>query len=102
MNETYLDTYTNQFGETWWFNYDKENDMGILWGDDSLIVGEKFYVFDGVCLKLVLNKEEKSWLIDVWDKHAKLRGLYLELNTKNQISNYTTYLTNNYCPICLK
>lgn len=70
MNDKYLETFTNEFGETWWFDYDKEKDMGILWGDDSLIVGEKFYVIDGVCNRLVLDREERDWLRTVWEKYS--------------------------------
>ena len=43
MKEKYLETFTNEHGETWWFNYDNKNDMGILWGNDDLIEGNNFY-----------------------------------------------------------
>lgn len=70
LTEKYLETFTNKFGETWWFDYDKENDMGILWGNDSLIVGNKFYVFSGMSPSLILGKDERDWLRSVWKKYS--------------------------------
>jgi esterase/lipase len=47
--------------------------MGILQGDDFLIEGKTFYVFDGTCPELILDKSEKEWLKTVWEKYSKLR-----------------------------
>lgn len=62
MKEKYLETFTNEYGETWWFNYDNKNDMGILWGNDDLIEGKNFYIFNGICPELILSNEEKIGL----------------------------------------
>jgi protein associated with RNAse G/E len=76
--------------------------MGIIWSDDSLIYGDKFYVFDGNCHFLILNEKEKEWLKTVWDKYSKVKNKYLDLNVDIKSDYGITYLTNNYCPICLK
>jgi hypothetical protein len=68
-----IETYTNEYGEKWWFIYDTNKNMGILQGDDFLIEGKTFYVFDGVCPELILDKSEKEWLKTVWEKYSKLR-----------------------------
>lgn len=101
MKEKYLETFVNEYGETWWFDYDNKNDMGILWGNDDLINGKIFYVFDGICPSLILNKEERDWIKNVWNKYSENKNTYLNLPTEIQYK-YSTYLTNNYCPICLK
>lgn len=101
-NKIYLETYTNEYGEQWWFDYDKNNDMGILWGNDSLIVGDKFYIFDGTTPKLILNSEEKEWITNTWKKHSVNKNIYLDLNTCIKSNKKYTYLSNNICPLCLK
>lgn len=98
----YLETFTNEYGEKWWFNYDKENDMGIIESNDFLIKGEKYYVFDGECIDLILNKKEKEWLTNVWNKYSNKINDYLNKETEFIHINNGGYLTNNYCPICLK
>ena len=101
MNDTYLETFTNECNEDWWFNYNIENDIGIIWSNDDLIIDKKFYIFDGIHdPQLVLSDEEKIWVKDMWEKHSKPKSIYLNLNTKIQ-KNKITYLENNYCPICL-
>ena len=102
MNDKYLETFTNEHNEDWWFNYDIENDIGVIWGNDDLILNCKFYVFDGIYdPQLILSDEEKIWVKDVWEKHSKPKSLYLNLDTKSQTTNKITYLENKYCPICL-
>lgn len=99
MIEPYMETFTNEYGERWWFNYDVENDMGILWGDDFSY--KKLYVFDGICIELILNEDEINWLNKVWKKYSNSKDVYLDLNTQVHITN-STYLEDNYCPICLQ
>ena len=102
MNNTYLETFTNKCNEQWWFDYNIENDMGIFWSNDSLILNKKFYIFDGIPEpNLILEPEEFNWLKDVWKKHSKPKNMYLNLDTKSQTTNKITYLENNYCPVCL-
>ena len=63
MNDTYLETFTNECNEDWWFNYNIENDIGIIWSNDDLIIDKKFYIFDGIHdPQLVLSDEEKDWV----------------------------------------
>jgi len=100
MKEKYLETFTNEHGETWWFNYDSKNDMGILSGDDDLIEGNNFYIFNGICPELILNNEEKDWIKNIWNKYSKGINTYLNLPTEIQ-NKILTYMTNDYCPICL-
>jgi len=101
LNDTYLETFTNECNEDWWFNYNIENDMGVIWGNDDLIIDKKFYIFDGIHdPQLVLSDKEKDWIKNVWEKYSKPKSIYLNLDTKIQTKKIT-YLENNYCPICL-
>jgi hypothetical protein len=102
LNDTYLETFTNEYHEDWWFDYNKENNMGILWGNDSLIFGDTFYIFDGRHPTLILNDQEKEWLDNTWNKHSKHKDVYLDCKATVEFNEYHTYLKNNYCPICLK
>lgn len=67
-----METFTNKYGENWWFIYDTNEDIGILRGDDFLIKDKTFYVIDGICPTLILDKDERDWLKSVWDKHSKI------------------------------
>jgi hypothetical protein len=73
--------------------------MGILWGND--VDYNKYYVFNGICPLLILNKNEINWLNKVWDKYIKPKNIYLDLNIKIQTKYNIVYLENDYCPICL-
>jgi hypothetical protein len=66
-----METFTNEYGEHWWFIYDTNENIGILQGDDYLIKGKTFYVIDGVCPSLILDKDEKDWLRSTWNKYSK-------------------------------
>lgn len=98
---TYKETFKNEHGEQWWFDYIPENNMGILWGNDNLILGDKFYIFDGICPTLVLSNEEKDWLTSVWIKYSN-NTIYLHNKVDVKSDKYATYLTNDICPICLE
>ncbi|MFA5558821.1 MAG: HNH endonuclease [Methanofastidiosum sp.] len=76
--------------------------MGILYGNDNRIVGKTYYVFDGECLPLVFELEEKQWLKNIWNKYSKNKSAYIDLNTVIESNKENTYLSNNYCPLCLK
>jgi len=97
--DIYLATFKNSYGEDWWFDYNEENDMGILWGVD--VDYKHFYVFDGICSRLIFDPEEKEWLKTVWNTYSKNKNIYLN-DTEIQHNNKYTYLTKNYCPICLQ
>lgn len=96
-----IETFTNEYGEKWWFTYDAENKIGILTGDDDLIMGQTFYVLNGICPSLILDRAEREWLKEVWNKFNKNINNYLNLDTEIKDNNKNVYLTNNYCPICL-
>lgn len=98
----YLETFKNQYGESWWFNYDKIHNMGIIWSNDSLIYNDKFYVFDGICPTLILNKEEENWLLETWTKYSIPTNNYLNLDIAYRNNAKGTFLNNYYCPICLQ
>ena len=92
-----IETFTNEYGEKWFFTYDAKNEIGILTGDDSLIVGQIFYVLDGICPSLILDRAEREWLKEIWNKYS----IHNVHDTEIKYNNKGTYLTNNYCPICL-
>ena len=100
--QKYIETFINEYGESWWFDYVPENDMGIIWSNDSLILGDKFYVFNGIVPPLILNQKEKDWILQVWNKYSNKYNEYLNIHTSCKNSNICTYLENEYCPICLK
>lgn len=64
-----VEKLTNEYGETWWFYYNKEQRIGILQGNDDLVDGKIFFVIDGAVPQLILNHDEKEWLRNVWNKH---------------------------------
>jgi hypothetical protein len=99
LDTGYLETFTNKDHNYWYFNYDEINDMGILNGND--IKEKTYYIFDGICPLLVLEKKEKQWIEKMWHIHSKYKNAYLNIDTKIETNNEITYLTNNYCPICL-
>ena len=101
MKDKYLESFTNDCDETWWFNYNNKNNMGMLWGNDNLIEGKIFYIFNGICPELILDTNEKDWIRNIWNKYSKYKNTYLNFPTEIKYKN-NTYLTNNYCPICLK
>ena len=96
------ETFTNEYGETWWFKYDEENDVGILTGDDNLIENETFYIFNGICPLLILNQSEENWLKETWKKYSVDKGIYLDNSIETKIKKQGIFLTNNICPLCLK
>jgi hypothetical protein len=95
-----IETFTNDYGEKLWFSYNEENDMGTIWNSDDKY--KYFYVFDGLCLFLNLIPKEQKWLNDIWNKYSKHKNTYLNFNTDIKFNNKTTYLTNNFCPVCLQ
>lgn len=65
-----VETFTNEFGEQWWYIHDRIHNIGILTGNDDLIMGQIFYAVDGMCGQLILNQAEKNWLKECWDKYS--------------------------------
>lgn len=101
IQDTHLETFKNEYGETWWFDYDFSKDMGILWGNDNLVVGNIYYVFDGICPTLILTISETEWLKNIWKKYSVYKNNYLDKDTCCQSESFGTFLTHDYCPICL-
>lgn len=100
MTETkiYIEKFTNEYGEDFFFDYNSQNDMGIIWGDD---IGVDLYVFDGKCPPIILNMAEKEWLQKSWNRHSNKSGLYLNNSITLKSNKKYYYLSDNYCPICL-
>jgi len=112
IKNIYLETFLNEYGERFWFNYNSEEDMGILWSNDNLIKNNTYYIFDNKFKKicdyntaiphLVLSDKELNWLKKTWNKYTKHYNIYNNLNTKLFSNENCNYLSNNYCPICLE
>lgn len=90
------ETFINECGETWTFEYIKEHNIGIATSNDFLIEGLKIPIVNGINPLLVLNKEEKVWLKNMWDKHS------IKEDYSCETTDITTFLTNQKCPICSK
>jgi len=83
----------------WLFNYNKENNMGILWNNDDLF--KKYYIFDGIYSpELKLDNETINWIKNIWNKYGKYTKNIYSLFTKSNIKDGFTYLYRNICPIC--
>jgi hypothetical protein len=96
--------YKSKFiGDLWVFEYDYFTDTGIVKGSD--VDWENYAVIEGEALWLVLAEDERAWLKSSWEaatKHLSNPGIYLGLDTKFVQDKRKCYLTNDYCPICLK
>lgn len=88
-SDTYKETFISSYGEKWWYDFNSQFDVGILWGSD--VDNKKYYVFDGMCPFITLDKDEKEWLRNIWDKYRIYKNDYFDLNLKD-----------GYCPICMK
>lgn len=100
---SYVSEYENELGELWVFEYDYVNDTGVVKGLD--VDWSEYPVFEGQALGLLLNEKEESWLKTAWSeatKHLDNVGIYLGLDTKFAKDERGCWLTNYYCPICLK
>jgi hypothetical protein len=62
---TYFGYFENEHGEQWVFVYDHETERGVLQGGDAGWA-EKFEVVDGTARNLILNSEERQWLLACW------------------------------------
>jgi hypothetical protein len=63
-----VETFTNEYGEQWQLIYDTNTNIGLLTGSD--VDWKTYYVVDGNCHQLILNKDEKEWLKKSWDNYS--------------------------------
>lgn len=96
--------YKSEFiGDLWIFEYDYSTDTGMVKGSD--VDWKSYAVIEGEALWLVLAEDERAWLKSSWEaatKHLSNPGIYLGLDTEFVEDKPKCYLTNDYCPICLK
>jgi len=95
--------YTSEYGDLWVFEYDYSTNTGIVKGSD--VDWESYAVIEGQALWLVLAEDERVWLKSSWEaatRHLGDPGIYLGLDTEFVWDKRKCYLTNDYCPICLK
>ncbi|TYB96403.1 MAG: hypothetical protein FXF54_03190 [Kosmotoga sp.] len=62
--------FRNKYGENWIFEFDYEKKYSYITGDD--VDYNKFPVYDGIALDLILNKQETKWLKRVWKESTKI------------------------------
>lgn len=99
--KNYQSNFANEYGEKWFFEFDYDKNYAYITGDD---VGyEKYPVYDGLAIELILNEQESNWLMSVWKEAIEdiTNILYLSMNTKFINNNKYCELSNNYCPVCL-
>lgn len=66
MTQQFQSTYANKYGETWLFEYDAATDAATIQGSD---IGKDVYkVIEGIAYDLVLDKEERQWLLSAWEE----------------------------------
>lgn len=72
--ESDIETYQNEYGETWYFKFNNIYKIGILNGSDIcgvtyfVIEGLPIAVSDGIPHSIILTKKEREWLNSVWNK----------------------------------
>lgn len=101
--DLYISEYKNEYSESWTFKHDYATNTSILTGSD---IGFAHYpVVEGEAWELVLNKGEKNWLRSSWaiaTKKSGLTSIYSNHDTEFVAGEKGCWLTNNYCPICLR
>ncbi|MHB0876581.1 MAG: HNH endonuclease signature motif containing protein [Anaerolineae bacterium] len=98
----YMATFSNHWGEDWLFEYDEATHTGMLKGCD--VDWQESPVIEGTAIGLVLDADETAWLRDAW--HEARDGAppapYFGADTEFRTTKKHGYLTNDYCPLCLK
>lgn len=95
-------SFTNRYGDEWSFSFNTNTNLASVKGSD--VGWESYPVIEGVAYGLVMDGEEKTWLLSVWMSAAADRpvsGLYRDMPTDFVAGTSYSYLTNDYCPICL-
>lgn len=67
MNDKYRSTFTAENGDTWEFEYDYATEKGVVRGSD-VDDDEEYKVIEGVAYNLVMDREEKRWLLAAWEE----------------------------------
>lgn len=95
--------FTSEVGDEWIFEYNPSSSISFVKGSD--VDYQSFPVVEGYSLGLPLEDDEKLWLRKSWQEASrgnKAKALYKGLETKFVRGSNHCYLTENYCPICLK
>jgi hypothetical protein len=100
--KNYISEYENEFGEPWIFEYNFDNDTGVIKGLDVGWI--EYPVLEGRTFGLILDEKEEAWLKIAWSdatEHLDNVGIYSGLDTEFVRDEHGCWLTNYYCPICL-
>lgn len=62
--KSYISTFTNKYGEAWYFEYDSVTGTGILKGSD--VDWQPYRIINGRASGLLLSDEELIWLRKAW------------------------------------
>jgi len=95
-------SFTNRYGEEWLFCFDTDTNVATVKGSD--VDWESYPVIEGVAYGLVMSADEKEWLARVWEENCSsvaVLGLYGGLPTELVVGKNHSFLSNQYCPICL-
>ena len=76
MAATFQSTFTAANGDTWTFEYDAATGTGIVHGSD---VDEEFKVIEGVAYNLVMDRAEKTWLLEAWEEATGRKSSFRDL-----------------------
>lgn len=96
-------SFTNHHGEEWTFSFDSNSNLAFIKGSD--VDWEPYPVIEGVAYGLELIKEEKAWLLQAWHSATKgvpSVGTYCGMPTEFVIGKNFSFLSDDYCPICLQ
>lgn len=95
--------FTNEFGEKWIFQFDPVTGISTVKGSD--VDWTSYPVIEGEPIDLIMHNSELDWLKSTWHeavRDSKYVSLYCGVETDFAKGKKSCYLTNDYCPLCLK
>ena len=73
MASRFISTFVAENGDSWRFEYDHDTGQGIVTGPD-IDADERHKVIEGVAYDLVMDSEEKRWLLAAWEEATGRRS----------------------------